>query len=235
MSWSLFSSGQTLNPKSWADAVLKGLGAPTSAENEQSLIAWSLQEGSGGTYNPLNTTLSADGAEGSINSAGVKNYPNWADGVAATVATLQSSDYSSIVSDLKGGKGISQSASGELSTWGTGTWEVSIGDHWSEAAKYLSGKSSPLPGGGSATPAPSNSSGGLLSFPSEITGFFSDADKIVTTIAWLAAPASWVRIVAFLAGVALLLFAIHALVAVRGNGDSIMPKTPSVIPVPIPI
>lgn len=86
--------------------------------------------------------------------------------------------------------------------------------------------------GSNPAPASGGGSGGILSFPSQITDFFSEADKLVTAIAWLAAPASWVRIVAFLAGVALLLFAIHALVAV-GEGGDIMPKMPTVMPIPV--
>lgn len=88
--------------------------------------------------------------------------------------------------------------------------------------------------GGSSTPTSGGSgsgSGGIISWPSEITGFFSDANTLVTKLAWLAAPASWVRIVAFLAGVALLLFAIHALIA-AGKGEPLV-SVPPVIPVPV--
>jgi hypothetical protein len=48
---------------------------------------------------------------------------------------------------------------------------------------------------------------------------------------WLAQPSSWVRIGAFIAGVALLLFAIHALIAAATGAPMVsMPKT---IPVPV--
>ena len=73
--------------------------------------------------------------------------------------------------------------------------------------------------------------GGILSFPSQITGFFNDANTFVTAIMWITKPSNWVRVVAFLAGIALLLFAIHALIA-AGNGEPLV-KTPSVIPVPV--
>jgi hypothetical protein len=71
--------------------------------------------------------------------------------------------------------------------------------------------------------------GGLLSIPSDITNFFGDADKFVSALLWLTEPSSWVRIGAFLVGVALLLFAIHALIA-AGSGEPLV-KTPTVIPV----
>jgi len=70
-----------------------------------------------------------------------------------------------------------------------------------------------------------------FSWPGDITGFFTDADTFVTKLLWLVNPASWVRIGAFLVGVALLLFAIHALIAVN-NGQPIV-SMPSVVPVPV--
>lgn len=73
--------------------------------------------------------------------------------------------------------------------------------------------------------------GGLLSFPSQITSFFDDANKLVTAFMWFTQPSSWVRIGAFIAGFALLLFAIHALIA-AANGSPIV-SSPSVIPVPV--
>jgi hypothetical protein len=74
---------------------------------------------------------------------------------------------------------------------------------------------------------------GLLSFPSQITGFFDSADTFVTALMWIAKPGSWVRIIAFLAGVVLLMFAIYALVAVGEGSDKITPSMPSVMPVPV--
>jgi cell wall-associated NlpC family hydrolase len=59
---------------------------------------------------------------------------------------------------------------------------------------------------------------------------FQDLD---TMVKYILAPSSWVRIVAFLAGCAVLLFAIHALIAV-GKGEPLI-NMPSQIPVPVPI
>ena len=85
------------------------------------------------------------------------------------------------------------------------------------------------PGG---SPAPSQGGlGGILSFPSEITTFFTDANGFINKLMWLANPASWVRIVMFLVGTALLLFAVHALVS-AGKGEPLV-SMPSVIPVPV--
>jgi Phage tail lysozyme len=88
------------------------------------------------------------------------------------------------------------------------------------------------PGTAAASTGSSSSGiGGLISWPSEITSFFSDASGFVDKLMWLASPASWVRIGAFLAGVALLLFAIYALIR-AGEGEPFI-KAPSVIPVPV--
>jgi hypothetical protein len=70
-----------------------------------------------------------------------------------------------------------------------------------------------------------------FSWPGEITGFFNDSSAFVEKLMWLATPASWVRIGAFLAGVALLLFAIYALVR-AGQGQPLV-SMPQTIPVPI--
>ena len=80
-------------------------------------------------------------------------------------------------------------------------------------------------------PNPLSALGGLLSFPSQIISFFGDANTFVNKLMWLVNPASWLRIGAFLVGVVLLLFAIHAFIAV-GEGKPIV-SMPQVIPVPV--
>jgi hypothetical protein len=105
----------------WASAILKAVGAPATQANLSSMQAWFQHEGGGGQNNPLNTTLSAAGATGSINSAGVKNYSSPAAGVQATVQTLRG--YPAIVTALQSGQGLSSSSpgvAGELSEWSGG-------------------------------------------------------------------------------------------------------------------
>jgi hypothetical protein len=72
---------------------------------------------------------------------------------------------------------------------------------------------------------------GALAFPQEILSFFNDSSAFVDKLMWLAMPSSWLRIGAFLAGAALLLFAIYALVR-AGQGEPLV-SMPSTIPVPI--
>jgi hypothetical protein len=100
------------------------------------------------------------------------------------------------------------------------------------SGKYLSFLQGNVPASASGGSAPaSTTSLPGFSFPSEITSFFSDSSAFVEKLMWLAMPSSWVRIGAFLIGVGLLLFAIHALVA-AGEGAPIF-KMPNVVPVPV--
>jgi hypothetical protein len=87
------------------------------------------------------------------------------------------------------------------------------------------GTSSGTPGSG-GTPTGGGGDSGLLSVPSQITDFFSDFNTIVK---YMAAPTTWVRIGAFLAGTALLLMAIYALISAAEGGIQL----PNVVPVPI--
>jgi Lysozyme like domain len=96
--------------------------------------------------------------------------------------------------------------------------------------QFLKGNVPASNSGTTATPASTTALPGF-SFPSEITSFFSDASAFTEKLMWLAMPSSWVRIGAFLAGVALLLFALHALIAV-GEGAPIF-KAPNIVPVPV--
>ena len=94
------------------------------------------------------------------------------------------------------------------------------------AAAAKSGNWGTSSGSPSSSPSSSPGSGGLLSIPSEITGFFDDVDKAVK---FMAAPTTWLRLVAFLAGVALLLMAVYALINAAEGGIDM----PNIVPVPI--
>jgi len=111
----------------WITAILTGLGAPNTANNQAKLNAWNACEGNLGGHsglginNPFNTTLNCCGALGSVNSAGVKSYPSLTAGISATLQTLQSGGhYAAIVQNLKsdGSKSAFAAAVGS-SPWGT--------------------------------------------------------------------------------------------------------------------
>jgi hypothetical protein len=103
------------------------------------------------------------------------------------------------------------------------------------SGKYLQFLKGNVPASNTGTTAPASttSAGGLSGFaiPSEITTFFSDTSSFVEKLMWLVMPSSWLRIAAFLIGVGLLLFGIHALIAV-GEGAPIF-KAPNIVPVPV--
>lgn len=84
---------------------------------------------------------------------------------------------------------------------------------------------------GTTTATDTSAFGSILSFPGQITTFFQDADTFTNKLMWLVEPGSWVRIGAFLAGAALLLFAVYALIK-AGQGEPLV-SVPQTIPVPI--
>ena len=101
-------------------AILAGIAAPTSENALTFLRAWRQAEGGKATYNPFNTTWKKPGTT-DYNSHGVKNYPDPATGLSATVKTLLSSSYSGIVDALRRGAPPSKAAAAlRASPWGTG-------------------------------------------------------------------------------------------------------------------
>lgn len=81
-------------------SVLQGISAPVSDGAVTGLAAWHRAEGGSATWNPFNTTQDAAGAT-SYNSVGVKNYPNEATGISATVKTLLNGNYPGILRALR--------------------------------------------------------------------------------------------------------------------------------------
>jgi hypothetical protein len=99
-------------PEEWAKAMLVGLNAPTNKDSIDALKTWARFEGgnwkNSAHYNPLNTTYGMPGAE-DMNSARVKAYQNWEQGIQATIKTLTGSNadkrgYSAIIAALREGK-----------------------------------------------------------------------------------------------------------------------------------
>jgi cell wall-associated NlpC family hydrolase len=88
-----------------------------------------------------------------------------------------------------------------------------------------------LTGGNVSDPSSSPSSspsGGIGIDWGSLPGDFQDFDNVIK---FMTTPTTWVRIVAFLVGVLVLLFAVHALIAV-GKGEPLI-SMPSTIPVPV--
>lgn len=110
-------------PYLWRYRLLRKLHAPYWRGNRRLLSAWATAEGGSARFNPLNTTEPWPGAT-DYNSAGVKNYPSGADGIAATYRTLVNGYYPGIVRDLRAGRltaaQIVTRNEAEFDKWGTG-------------------------------------------------------------------------------------------------------------------
>jgi len=115
----------TGSQKSWAKDFLKGLGAPTTATNVKAMTTWMAWEGgqwnNSAHYNPLNTTLGAAGAS-NMNSAGVKSYPSYQEGLQANISTLKENQrgYAAIRAALMQGNNFQGVVNAiDASAWGT--------------------------------------------------------------------------------------------------------------------
>ena len=114
---------------SWIGSLLTALGDPHTQANENSVAHWIRHEtagwppADGGTVvnNPMNTSQPEPGST-VLNSAGVRIYPDLAEGLQATVATLENGRYADILSQLRSGAGLTSGASSGLSTWSNGAY-----------------------------------------------------------------------------------------------------------------
>lgn len=115
----------------WRRAVLRQMGAPITTRNLQFLTSWQRWEGghtnNDARYNWLNTTKTAPGVTGSINSVGVKAFDSFDNGVAATIATLQNGRYDDIVAGLRSGDPYKAKPTAGLSTWVSGSPTGNLG------------------------------------------------------------------------------------------------------------
>jgi hypothetical protein len=107
--------------------ILTGIGAPITDNNLLFFYAWRNAEGGVAAWNPFNTTWTSGSTSCYNSTAGVKNYPDRATGIQATVKTLLLSYYSGLLADLRANTPSFQTATKhactELATWGTG-WGI---------------------------------------------------------------------------------------------------------------
>lgn len=111
-----------VNDPQFSSAVLSGIGAPVNPATVKSMESWIGREGGGGTNNPLNSTFPLGGST-SFNSVGVQNYPTYADGVDATISTLENGNYQDILLLLRSGQGLCGHQLAGLSTWSGGGYD----------------------------------------------------------------------------------------------------------------
>lgn len=100
--------------------TLRAMGMPATFNRLRFLSAWRVAEGGRASWNPFNTTWSG-GASSRYNHVGVRNYPNRAAGLAATVGTLRLRYYVDLRDRLQRDDPAEVIASSpNLRTWGTG-------------------------------------------------------------------------------------------------------------------
>jgi murein DD-endopeptidase MepM/ murein hydrolase activator NlpD len=115
----------TGDQRAWATDFLKGMGAPTTSANIKAMTTWMAYEGgqwkNSAHYNPLNTTLGASGAV-DMNSAGVKSYASYSQGLQSNISTLKEDQrgYAAIrAALLKGNDTAGVLGAVNHSAWGT--------------------------------------------------------------------------------------------------------------------
>jgi peptidoglycan hydrolase CwlO-like protein len=122
----LMRAGGKITQVTWAQAFVKSLGMPMTADNVAAVVAWEMAEGghwyNTAYYNPLNTTQSMPGAT-IFNSVGVKAYTSWAQGLKASVITIRNGYYGGILDALRRGNDAQAVADAvAASPWGTGSF-----------------------------------------------------------------------------------------------------------------
>jgi cell wall-associated NlpC family hydrolase len=118
-----FSATIALKP-AWTTDVLAGLGNESPTANTVAFLeAWARAENTQAAFNPLATTQGAEGSTmfNCLNPActvGVRNYPDYATGVRATVETLTNGFYPRTLAGLVSNQPTVDD--GEMGVWGTG-------------------------------------------------------------------------------------------------------------------
>lgn len=212
----------TYTPRTWADAELADIGAPVTANTEQTLVDWAAAEGGAGPewgipnnvtdYNPINISLTS-GAKGygydpgtgqfwpgahptPGNTPPIAAFSDWTTGLEATAARLEEPFAGSILADLRSNAPEAVTASAVArSGWGTGDF---AGIH--------------APGTASGSGPTSSSSPGAAATNAQLAGLNAnpfDLFGIPQTIAGTAASALWSEVGPFI---------VKALLAITGLG-----------------
>jgi hypothetical protein len=121
--------------QAWAVDLLARLGnEKPSADTVAFVVAWTVAEDScmqdcgyssaWERFNPLNTTQEGYGAYATINGDGVKAYPDYESGIAATVQTLSYGYYTELVAGLQANDPERALRGLYASPWGTNAVHV---------------------------------------------------------------------------------------------------------------
>jgi len=146
MAWSIFQEGGGPGAAgTWAQDLLKAIGAPVSPGNQQFIYDWEVSEGGGGKFNPLNqgpvpgqpglTTT------GSQFGGGAADYASWQAGLQGAVDYLHMPNYKAVLSNLKANNPAAARAALWASPWAGSHY--GYGSAWSNDP--FPGKTSVLP------------------------------------------------------------------------------------------
>lgn len=121
-------AGGSYTPASWASAFLGVIREPDTSCDQAAVVAWEGAEGGAwgndAEANPLDTTEPEPG-DWSINSAGVKAFPSWQEGLQANAAAITNGLYGGILSALRAGNSAQAVANAVASSpWGTAPFEA---------------------------------------------------------------------------------------------------------------
>lgn len=147
MAWSIFTDGGGSGvAKTWAQDLLKQLGAPDTTATEQFVYDWEVSEGGGGKYNPLNQGPVPGHPEltttGSQYGGGAADFASWQAGLTGAVDYINMSNYTQVKKALMAGDAVGARSALIASPWAA--------SHYGNGASF---SSAALPGQASALPA----------------------------------------------------------------------------------
>lgn len=174
MAWSIFSDGGGAGAAyTWARDLLKRIGAPATAGNEQFIFDWEVSEGGGGKFNPLNQGPDPSNpgltTTGSQYGGGAADYASWSAGLTGAADYLAMPAYQGIAEALRRNEPATARADLISSPWAASHY--GYGSGFSDQA--LPGKASALSPAGGAAGGPDGSSpsvlGSIAALPSTLT------------------------------------------------------------------
>jgi hypothetical protein len=151
VAWSIFTDGGGNGAAlTWAQDLLKRIGAPLTAGNEQFIYDWEVSEGGGGKYNPLNQgpvpgnpSLTTTGQQ---YGGGAADFKSWAAGLTGAADYLAMPAYQGVADALRSNQPETARQSLISSPWAASHY----GYGSSFSGQPIPGKASALAAGGGA-------------------------------------------------------------------------------------
>jgi hypothetical protein len=227
------AEGGSFTRQSFAEALLLNLGITPTKPAVTKLIAWEVQEGgnwnNSAHYNPLNTTLAMPGATNTGAQGNIKSYTSPAQGIEATLRTLQASAYKGIIQALKQGSLAEFETAVNASPWGTKFPGGGAAGHGLNLGPII--KPGEHPTGVNVQGAAEEAVEGVAEAVEGVTDTAGAIEKLASDFSSQSLGELALKVVLFLAGALLVVYGI--MVAVRPPDRALsLPKLP--VPVPVP-